>query len=213
MATTRKNTAIRSKSMRLGIGIAIGAVLGVLFGIVSGRWEYMPLVSWDGLVVTFLFLVWQDFYRHDAESTAAIARRDSLGRSFSDIVLLVASVASLAAVGLLLATNNHSSLHISIALISIVLSWAMIHAVYMLIYASMYYSDTKGGIDFGGSTDPTFNDFAYLAFTIGMTYQVSDTSFTTTRFRAVALRHALLSFLFGVAIIATSINFLASLAK
>jgi uncharacterized membrane protein len=56
-------------------------------------------------------------------------------------------------------------------------------------------------------------DFAYVAFTIGMTYQVSDTAFTTTKFRKLAIKHALLSFLFGTAIIATTINFVASLSS
>ena len=64
-----------------------------------------------------------------------------------------------------------------------------------------------------GTEKPNFWDFAYLAFTIGMTYQVSDTTFTTPEFRKAALGHALLSFVFGTAIIATTINFVASLSR
>ena len=75
------------------------------------------------------------------------------------------------------------------------------------------YQGEYGLIDFGGDEQPRFTDFFYLAFTIGMTYQVSDTTFTSSRFRRVAIRHALLSFVFGTAIIATSINFLASLTS
>ena len=66
-------------------------------------------------------------------------------------------------------------------------------------------------MDFNQDEDPTYRDFAYLAFTIGMTYQVSDTNLTDGRIRATALRHALLSFVFGTAIIATMINVVAGL--
>ena len=83
----------------------------------------------------------------------------------------------------------------------------------MLRYAELYYRDVNGGVVFEGTEKPNFWDFAYLAFTIGMTYQVSDTTFTTPEFRKAALGHALLSFIFGTAIIATTINFVASLSR
>ena len=46
-----------------------------------------------------------------------------------------------------------------------------------------------------------------------MTYQVSDTDLTTRVTRHTALRHALLSYLFGTVIIAATINLAAGLAK
>ncbi|MDQ1394509.1 MAG: hypothetical protein QOF30_3486, partial [Acidimicrobiaceae bacterium] len=55
--------------------------------------------------------------------------------------------------------------------------------------------------------------FAYLAFTIGMTYQVSDTNLTSQEIRRTALRHGLLSYLFGTVIIAATINLAAGLVK
>lgn len=39
-----------------------------------------------------------------------------------------------------------------------------------------------------------------------MTYQVSDTAVTAGKIRSVALRHCLLSYVFGVAVLATAIN-------
>ena len=35
-----------------------------------------------------------------------------------------------------------------------------------------------GGINFNEDDPPNYSDFAYLALTIGMTFQVSDTDFT-----------------------------------
>jgi uncharacterized membrane protein len=46
-----------------------------------------------------------------------------------------------------------------------------------------------------------------------MTYQVSDTNLQNTQIRATALRHALLSYLFGAVILATAISLVASLVS
>ena len=70
-----------------------------------------------------------------------------------------------------------------------------------------------GGIDFGQSGRPCYSDFAYLAFTIGMTFQVSDTQLETRELRRTVLRHAVLSYLFGSLILASTINLLVSMAS
>jgi uncharacterized membrane protein len=75
--------------------------------------------------------------------------------------------------------------------------------VFALRYARLFYE--QGGVQFEGGP-PDYGDFAYLAFTIGMTYQVSDTPLTTKLMRRIALRHTLLSYLFGAVIGATVIN-------
>jgi uncharacterized membrane protein len=85
-----------------------------------------------------------------------------------------------------------------------------VHAVFTLRYAHLYYSE-GGGIDFNDDADPDYHDFAYLALTIGMTFQVSDTNLTTKAIRRTATRHALVSYLFGAIIIAMVINVVAGL--
>jgi len=94
-----------------------------------------------------------------------------------------------------------------------VLSWAVVHTVYTLRYAAAYYGEPAGGIGFNGGEPPSYRDFAYLAFTIGMTFQVSDTALQTTALRRTALRHALLSYLFGTGILAVTINLVAGLRR
>lgn len=201
----------RTKRARFVIGVVAGIVVGLVVWVVTHEWQVVPLATWDGLALTIILLVWRDLYAKTTEETAKVARRDDMGRTATDAVLIAASLASLAAVVLLLAHTHQSPFAVVFALISIIVSWATVHTLYMVKYAVMYYDDHDDGVDFSGKREPTFADFAYLAFTIGMTYQVSDTTFTSTRFRRTALKHALLSFLFGTAIIATSINFLASL--
>ena len=85
--------------------------------------------------------------------------------------------------------------------------------MFTLKYARLYYSGTPGGIDFNDSGAPDYADFAYLAFTIGMTFQVSDTNISSKQIRRTALRHAWLSFPLGAVIIATAINLVSGLAK
>jgi uncharacterized membrane protein len=89
----------------------------------------------------------------------------------------------------------------------------MVHTLFCLRYAHLYYDGTLGGIDFHDDEPPTYHDFAYLAFTVGMTYQVSDTEVNDRAIRSTILRHALLSFLFGTTIIALTINIVAGLTK
>jgi uncharacterized membrane protein len=75
------------------------------------------------------------------------------------------------------------------------------------------YEGKPSGVDFNEDALPCYTDFAYLALTIGMTYQVSDTNLQTTGIRRTALRHAILSYGFGALIIATTINLIAGLGK
>jgi uncharacterized membrane protein len=96
---------------------------------------------------------------------------------------------------------------------AVVLSWGMVHTVFTARYARLYYTGTDGGIDFNSYDPPGYADFAYVAFTIGMTFQVSDTDLQTKAMRRTALRHALLSYLCGAVVIAVTINLLAGLAN
>ena len=96
---------------------------------------------------------------------------------------------------------------------SVVLAWAVVHTVFSLRYADLYYEGEPGGIDFNEDDPPSYSDFAYLAWTIGMTFQVSDTDLKTQAIRRTALRHGLLSYMFGALIIATTINLIAGLGK
>jgi uncharacterized membrane protein len=94
---------------------------------------------------------------------------------------------------------------------SVALSWFLVHTLFTLRYALLYQS-SDGGVDFNQKGSPRYLDFAYLAFTIGMTFQVSDTDIGSSAIRAAALRHALLSYLFGAVILATSVNFIVGLS-
>jgi len=98
-----------------------------------------------------------------------------------------------------------------LGVLSVALSWGLVHTIYTLRYARRYYTGKDGGVDFHGDEPPNYKDFAYLAFTIGMTFQVSDTDLESREIRVDALHHAMLSFVFGTGILATAINLVANL--
>jgi uncharacterized membrane protein len=132
-------------------------------------------------------------------------------------VLISAAVASLVAVGfgLVKAAAAHGAgkaALITIAVLSVVLAWGAVHTVFTIRYAAEYYRGEEGGVDFKQvDYHPDYRDFAYLAFTVGMTFQVSDTDVQSHTIRGTVLRHALLSYLFGVVIVAMTINVVSGL--
>jgi uncharacterized membrane protein len=201
--------------------LLVSLVAGVLVGVVSetvGAGRSAPLIGWDVLAVVFCGWVWATIWNLDGLATAHVALRENPGRDALDFILLGAAVASLIAVGVVLfgaghAAGNDKYLQAGFAVLSVFVSWTLIHTVFTLKYARLYYSGTAGGIDFNESAPPQYSDFAYLSFTIGMTFQVSDTDLQTKQIRRTALRHAWLSFPLGAVIIAASINLISGLAK
>jgi uncharacterized membrane protein len=86
-----------------------------------------------------------------------------------------------------------------------------VHTLYTLIYAKIYFREKPvGGIDFNTDHPPRYSDFAYVAYTVGMAFAVSDTNLTSSQMRATALKHGLLSYLFGSVIVASVVNLIAA---
>jgi uncharacterized membrane protein len=197
----------------------IMAIVGILAGGLSallGAPHYGPLIGWDAAVLCFIVWVWGTIGPMNAAETQAHASREDPTRTSSEFLLLIASVASLIAVGIVLvaASSSHGvdkGLLAGLAAASVALSWFLVHTLFTLRYALLYHS-SGGGVDFNQKQHPRYLDFAYLAFTIGMTFQVSDTDIGSSAIRATALRHALLSYLFGAVILATSVNFIVGLS-
>lgn len=193
-------------------------VVALIFTGMFGSWGYALVVAWAAAALSFCFLTWINVRGRNAEQTAAMAKRDDPSPTTTDILILLANVASLAAVAYVLVQANSThgpkqALLAALAVFSVAVSWALVHILFMLRYAVLYYSGSAvGGVDFNQQDPPNFADFAYLAFTIGMTYQVSDTSLQNSQIRLAAFRHALFSFVFGSMILATMVNLVAGLS-
>jgi len=215
METTPKNeSATVRQRLAIAFGIGLLAAIGCM---VFGATRFAILSGWDVTILVYGLGVLVTVWGMGATETKSHAVREDPGRTLADVLLVAASVASLGAVMALILNASHSSgitkaTEITLGLVSVVLSWVMVHLTYMLKYARLYYGQPEGGVDFNERSSPQYTDFAYMAFTLGMTFQVSDTSLQTKAIRATALRHALLSYLFGTIIIATTINALVSLS-
>lgn len=215
------DTPSRSKGPSVGVRLGFAAGAGALSSLVVaivGPWWLIPLSGWDVGALVLLVWMWHSLWSLDATATANQARRENPRRAAADSLLLSASVASLIAVGLVLVRASHSGgltkgLLVGLTVASVVLAWGVVHTVFTLRYAKLYYEGKPGGVNFNEEDQPCYIDFAYLALTVGMTFQVSDTNLQTKNIRRTALRHALLSYMFGALIIATTINLIAGLSK
>ena len=207
------------EGLRSGTRVALASAIGVVAGVVAAFFTFpqaAALIGWDVAAAGYLLGVWLTIGHLGAEATQQRATRLDPSRGIADAIFVAAGVAILAAVALALARaggahGGTKAYLLAIGLVSVVFSWLAVHTIFTLIYARLYYGDEPGGIDFNEDDRPDYVDFAYLAFTIGMTFQVSDTNLTAKVVRRAALRHALVSYLFGAVIIALVINIVASL--
>lgn len=206
--------------------LLIPAVAGTAVGLLLPRQlptELRLLTGWIVFAAGYLLSAWWMMYHVSGDWIRQLARSEDNGRRMSHLLAALASLVSLA--GVMSALSRASDLSKSgqhalelwltgAAMLSVVLSWILIQTIYTLRYAHLYYDNgdnPEGGIDFPNTPEPDYLDFAYLSFTIGMTYQVSDTDITQKPMRMLLTGHALLSYVYGVVIIALSISVVGSL--
>jgi uncharacterized membrane protein len=207
-----------SSSVQLAVmataGLCVAVPVSLFWSAVLG-----PLIGWDVAAAVYLGWAWLTLRPLDAVRTARLAVREDPNRPLRDALLLSACLASLLAISVLLVTahslyRHAEQLRIGLGVGSVLMSWAVVHTVFAARYARLYYTGVDGGIDFHqGTCPPRYTDFAYVAFTVGMTFQVSDTNLTSNEMRSTVLRHSLLSYLFGAVLIAATVNLLAGLAR
>ena len=189
--------------------------VGFVVALLLTEWQVAILIGWDITSAAFIAIVFLDIRGKDSAATKRHAMKEDDSRAAAEAILIGANIASLVSVALALiaaaSTQGFVKSGITALVVgSVVLSWAAVHVVFMLRYARLYYAE-DGGIDFHSNAAPDFGDFLYVALTIGMTFQVSDTDLHAKSIRMTAMRHALLSYLFGVVVVSTMINVVATL--
>ena len=201
--------------MAAGVGLVAGVVAAFFT-----PWQLSTLIGWDVAAVTNVAWVALTAGRFNAAETREFATREDDSRVSAQFLLLGAGVASLVGVAFdfLKASQSHGTgkgALVGMGVFTVVASWAVVHTTFGLRYAHEYYMPPIGGIDFKSTPDftPDYRDFAYVAFTVGMTWQVSDTDIQIQRIRRTVMVHALFSYLFGAVILAASINVVASLVQ
>lgn len=183
MSTPSTKRSLGASGRRAALTAAVAGLVGGAVAAFTVPLPFVPLITWDVAAVVFLAVTWHHIAHLDAAETAADAAREDPTRAGADLALLVAAVVSLVAVGyVIVQANAHSTLiagiEVGLGVASVVASWAVVHTIYTLRYARLYYSGDDsagesgsggGGMDFHDKHQPRFTDFAYLAFTVGMT--------------------------------------------
>lgn len=184
------------------------------------------LVGWLVYSAAHLGLVWVTILSsHPSEVRREVDGQDS-NRVVISLFVIVASFVSLFAILFLLHTAGKTaswselSVHFILSCSCIVFSWVLVHTIFTLRYAHLYYRTSgsgkkqqQQGLEFPNETEPDYLDFTYFSFVIGMTFQVSDVTISSREIRRLALVHALLSFVFNTLLVALTINVVAGVIQ
>lgn len=208
---------------RLIIAVLVAALIYFLLP----KWMQLStriIFTWDIGATCFLALVWVMMTNATTQKMQQNSQRQDEGRSTILVLLVAAACASLLAIGFMLSGSKSISqevltLHIILTLLTMVVSWLLIHTVFALHYAHLYYQPkTKNdrsyqaeALDFPTEKQPDYWDFLYFSLGIGMTCQVSDVPVNSRLLRRLVLVHEVLTFFFNTVILALGINILASL--
>ena len=206
-----QNTARVVVAAAVGAGVTVGVAANARCGELSTGWG-PALAGWVVGAAVYLAWTWTRKWPMDSEETKAHARVEDPTRRITQGIMLLASAASMIGVGHLLINDSESVAEAIVAAASVFAAWAIVHTVFALDYARLYYSGSSDGdISFDQDHKPAYCDFAYFAFTIGMAYAVSDTKICTQAMRKKALFHALVSYVLGAIILGATINLIAGL--
>jgi uncharacterized membrane protein len=206
-----------SANLRVGVSFVLGVVAGPIAGFFV-PWQLAELIAFDVAALAQLLWVWSTIAGLDGEQTSRIATREDNSRVLASVMVVSAALVSLVGVGLVLIKSKKVDTAMEVAMTvvavgTVVLAWWTVHTAYLLRYAHLYYRGEDGGVEFGEDPMPDYRDFLYLALTVGMTYQVSDTDITDRMIRRQITHHALLSFVFGTVIIGLTINVMAGFLR
>ncbi|MGO9389736.1 DUF1345 domain-containing protein [Rhodoblastus sp.] len=198
------------------------ALIGVIVGLVlpaSWRPVTRGLIGWNAGIWLYLAAAGQMILRSEHKD---IHRRAVLQDEGRNVILTLAAVASTASFGAIFAQLasikdlpfNIKSLHILLALLTILGSWLFVHLTFALHYAHEFFRVSKpdtggkwcGGIDFPGVDCPDYIDFLYFSYVIGVACATADANITGRPLRRLALVHCVLAFFYNNAVLAMSIN-------
>ena len=197
------------------IVVAIVAAAAFSFAINPTR---AVLAGFDCGVLVFLVLLVIKF-RSDKAATmrSRAAANEPDHHTLTALAMLVVAIVLTAVWVELTGHGGAQGTGIALSATTLALCWLFANSLFALHYAHVYYLKAKsgkadtGGLEFPGTdSTPDYWDFAYYAFVLGMTFQVSDVQITSQRMRRLALLHGMLAFLFNIAVVALSVSLVAS---
>ncbi|MFB2767805.1 DUF1345 domain-containing protein [Pelatocladus sp. BLCC-F211] len=215
-----KNLDSRS---RLGVSIMVGMAAFIIMPDFM-HLDIQILAAWISGVLCFLMLFVLMANSATPQKTYYLAQGKEAQHSVTFLLVIITACTSIFAIGLMETNNQHVPtsalvLEVSLSLIAVLCSWCLTHTVFALHYATCYYrreqinqaEECAKGLDFPGEEEPNYWDFMYFSFTLGMTAQTSDVSITSLSMRQLVLGHGIVSFLFYMVILGSSVNVVSGL--
>ena len=194
--------------------------LAILLGIVAlaflpAEWRIATrsLVAWDIALGLYLLLAFRLMTNCDVNRIKRRAAHQDEGRITILVLVVASALASLLAILAELGGANRQPAHLTLAAVTILLSWGFTHTIFAIHYAHEYYDENAhkgGGLNFPGDQPPDYWDFVYFSFVVGMTSQVSDVAVTSRAFRRLVAAHGVVSFIFNATLLALTVNIAAS---
>ena len=208
------------------LAIALAVAVAVCFSLTGHmHWRRLTIVTWDAYALSVLGLAWMRIVTAEPRVVVRLATLQPSSRKLIFLFVITAACASLGSVAFLLGmskglTGLLFAENVILALATVVLSWLVLHTVFALHYAHLFYREhhtdkteyiARGLVFPDGNIEPDYYDFAYFSFVIGMTSQVSDVQISSREIRRWALLHGMVSFGFNTAVLALSINIISGL--
>ncbi len=207
------------------VAIVTAALASTIILILAPGWlqtRVRIVAGYDLAVVAILIWYWSIALRTNATDTRRRAAAQDPGRDIVFAIILTAvAFAFVVAFDILGRGAHEKTLHpllvYGVGFSAVVFGWLLIHTIFFFRYAHLYYGDRDRdeqsdlGLAFPGGEEPSYVDFAYFSFVIGMTFQVSDVQITSRRIRRLVLAHALISFAYSTAILALVVNIVSNL--
>lgn len=211
------------KRLLISLGIAGLATLALYRFVDSAT---LVIAVWLVYTVASLSFIWVTILTAHPRNLSALFKAQDMSRTLSFLFVILSAFASLVAIVVLYrpGVGADKSLHVALSGLVVLSSWLLVHTVFTLRYAHLYYEkqsrdgkntsqDFAGGLAFPDDNAPDYLDFAYFSFIIGMTSQVSDVAIQSKSMRRLALIHGILAFFFNTSIIAFTINTLSSILQ
>ncbi|RZU16192.1 putative membrane protein [Kribbella rubisoli] len=190
------------------IGCVVGAIVAVIWSVPLGALAAIAVIG-AAFVISAVIVLWP----MDADATRRHVGREDFRPAVDELFVVALAIGAVTVIALILILGRSHGQNVAaaIGLAGVFMNWAVLHMMYAARYAHLYYEAPVGGIDFNSDESPAYRDFFYFSYNLGMTYQVSDTSVSSSAIRSVVLRHCLLSYVFGTVILAATINLVAGI--
>jgi len=206
---------------RLSIATIVAIAVGLLIPhALIDQAVTRALIAWNLGTGLYIALIVTMIVRASPEKLIRRAQIEDEGQHVVLGLVVVAVIASLAAIAseLTVAKDTRGavkSMHIGLAAMTVLFSWAFVHVIFALHYARAYYSSigrkNRPGLEFPGTDEPDYWDFIYFSAIIGTSAQTADVSLVSRAMRRLCLIHCVLAFFFNTVVLALTINIAASI--